>query len=296
MVPFIQNKRSWKYPPDVMYFDEWPVRHSSLLFGGLALDRQEYLRSVAETQRRSGRRRGHPQFLHPSTAAVGAFMRSAAIVAALSRHHSTVVTLAAAAQTQQDLRPSSSPSSCSRPRRSPARMRRLSRNRATVRWRPGSAALEKAPATSASGCRASAMANGARPSKSRPVCSLTARGTRAGIRCSSSFLTSTLALFYKVGPDPRQVVGRLAHVERRRPDVERRAATARRHPRADQEQAGAPRRRHDHQPEQHRVERGAEPVARPFRAIDRQRQDLDSRAAEAAGRRRPSCRRFSRAS
>jgi hypothetical protein len=43
MVPFIQNKGSWKYPPDVMYFDEWPVRHSSLLFGGLALGRQDYV-------------------------------------------------------------------------------------------------------------------------------------------------------------------------------------------------------------------------------------------------------------
>jgi hypothetical protein len=43
MVPFIQNKSSWKYPPDVMYFDDWPVRHSSLLFGGLALGRQDYI-------------------------------------------------------------------------------------------------------------------------------------------------------------------------------------------------------------------------------------------------------------
>jgi len=43
MVPFIQNKAAWKYPPDVMYFDEWPVRHSSLLFGGLALDRSAYI-------------------------------------------------------------------------------------------------------------------------------------------------------------------------------------------------------------------------------------------------------------
>jgi Alginate lyase len=43
LVPFIENKRDWTYPPDVMYFDEWPVRHCLLLFGGLALDRQEYL-------------------------------------------------------------------------------------------------------------------------------------------------------------------------------------------------------------------------------------------------------------
>ena len=43
LVPFIDNKRAWKYPPDVMYFDEWPVRHCLLLFGGLALGRPEYL-------------------------------------------------------------------------------------------------------------------------------------------------------------------------------------------------------------------------------------------------------------
>jgi len=43
MVPFIQDKKAWKYPPDVMYYDDWPVRHSSLLFGGIALGRQEYI-------------------------------------------------------------------------------------------------------------------------------------------------------------------------------------------------------------------------------------------------------------
>ena len=43
LVPFIEDKRAWKYPPDVMYFDEWPVRHCLLLFGGLALGRPEYL-------------------------------------------------------------------------------------------------------------------------------------------------------------------------------------------------------------------------------------------------------------
>ena len=43
LVPFIENKRAWTYPPDVMFFDDWPVRHCLLLFGGLALDRPEYL-------------------------------------------------------------------------------------------------------------------------------------------------------------------------------------------------------------------------------------------------------------
>lgn len=43
MFPYIADKKSWHYPPDVMYFDQWPVRQSSLLFGGLALDKPEYI-------------------------------------------------------------------------------------------------------------------------------------------------------------------------------------------------------------------------------------------------------------
>lgn len=42
MFPFIADKSRWKLPPDVMYFDQWPVRHASLLFAGLALGRAEY--------------------------------------------------------------------------------------------------------------------------------------------------------------------------------------------------------------------------------------------------------------
>ncbi len=43
MVPFIADKASWKYPKDVMYFDEWPMRHPLLLFGGIALDKPDYV-------------------------------------------------------------------------------------------------------------------------------------------------------------------------------------------------------------------------------------------------------------
>lgn len=43
MYPYIKNKKSWPYPPDVMYSDVWPVRHPSLLFAGVALSRPEYL-------------------------------------------------------------------------------------------------------------------------------------------------------------------------------------------------------------------------------------------------------------
>lgn len=43
MVPFIRSRKAWPYPPDVMYHDQWPMRHTSLLFGGRALDRSDYV-------------------------------------------------------------------------------------------------------------------------------------------------------------------------------------------------------------------------------------------------------------
>jgi Alginate lyase len=43
MTPFIRNKKLWPLQPDVMYDQEWPMRQSSLLFAGLALNRPEYL-------------------------------------------------------------------------------------------------------------------------------------------------------------------------------------------------------------------------------------------------------------
>jgi hypothetical protein len=43
MVPYIENKSLWKYQQDVMYWDEWPVRQSSLLFGGLAFKNNNYI-------------------------------------------------------------------------------------------------------------------------------------------------------------------------------------------------------------------------------------------------------------
>lgn len=44
MFPYIADKKKWRYAPDVMYFDQWPVRETSLLFGGLALHKPEYLK------------------------------------------------------------------------------------------------------------------------------------------------------------------------------------------------------------------------------------------------------------
>jgi hypothetical protein len=43
MAPFIADKRTWPKPPDVEAWNGWPVRQPSLLFGGLALKRQDYL-------------------------------------------------------------------------------------------------------------------------------------------------------------------------------------------------------------------------------------------------------------
>lgn len=43
MVPYIRNKKSWPFPPDVMYDNEWPMRHCALLFAGLAFSRPDYL-------------------------------------------------------------------------------------------------------------------------------------------------------------------------------------------------------------------------------------------------------------
>jgi hypothetical protein len=43
MAPFIADKARWRHPRDVQYDDEWPMRHAALLFGGLALDKPDYI-------------------------------------------------------------------------------------------------------------------------------------------------------------------------------------------------------------------------------------------------------------
>lgn len=43
LYPYIKDKDSWPYKKDVMYWAEWPVKHSSFLFGGLALKNNAYL-------------------------------------------------------------------------------------------------------------------------------------------------------------------------------------------------------------------------------------------------------------
>jgi len=43
MYPYIKDKKNWPLKPDVMYAAEWPMRQCSLLFGGRALKRPEYI-------------------------------------------------------------------------------------------------------------------------------------------------------------------------------------------------------------------------------------------------------------
>jgi hypothetical protein len=43
MTPYIRDKKAWPCPPDVMYDSEWPMRQTSLLFGGLAFGRSDYV-------------------------------------------------------------------------------------------------------------------------------------------------------------------------------------------------------------------------------------------------------------
>ena len=43
MFPYMRDKKSWPLKPDVMYDKEWPMRQSSLMFAGLALNRSDYI-------------------------------------------------------------------------------------------------------------------------------------------------------------------------------------------------------------------------------------------------------------
>jgi hypothetical protein len=43
MYPYMLDKKKWPLPPDVMYYDQWPVRQPCLLFAGLALNKPEYI-------------------------------------------------------------------------------------------------------------------------------------------------------------------------------------------------------------------------------------------------------------
>jgi hypothetical protein len=44
IAPYIADKSTWTLPPDVMYWDQWPVRHPSLLFAGAAYNNKDYIK------------------------------------------------------------------------------------------------------------------------------------------------------------------------------------------------------------------------------------------------------------
>lgn len=41
--PYIKDKSKWPFKKDVMYWDQWPLRQPSLLFAGIAFQKQNYL-------------------------------------------------------------------------------------------------------------------------------------------------------------------------------------------------------------------------------------------------------------
>lgn len=43
LAPFIGDRSAWPLPPDVMYDEQWPMRHPALLFAGLAYREDAYL-------------------------------------------------------------------------------------------------------------------------------------------------------------------------------------------------------------------------------------------------------------
>jgi len=53
LYPFIETKTSWPLPDDIMYHDEWPMRHPLLLFGGIEYQRSEYLNQYLSLPRTS---------------------------------------------------------------------------------------------------------------------------------------------------------------------------------------------------------------------------------------------------
>ncbi len=43
ITPYIADKSTWPLTPDIQYWDEWPVRHCTLLFGAIAYENRHYL-------------------------------------------------------------------------------------------------------------------------------------------------------------------------------------------------------------------------------------------------------------
>jgi hypothetical protein len=44
LYPYLADKSAWPYPPDVEHHEAWPVRMSFMLFAGIALHDERYIR------------------------------------------------------------------------------------------------------------------------------------------------------------------------------------------------------------------------------------------------------------
>lgn len=43
LYPYIEDKSAWPYDPDVLYWDDWPVRQPALVLGGIAYSNEKYI-------------------------------------------------------------------------------------------------------------------------------------------------------------------------------------------------------------------------------------------------------------
>ena len=97
MFPFIEDKTRWPRPPDVQYFDVWPIRHPALLFGGHRAARALVRRAMEDSRSGSHRGRGDPQLPGAPAAALGALALRArrhrldARITQVAGHHLRVV-------------------------------------------------------------------------------------------------------------------------------------------------------------------------------------------------------------
>jgi hypothetical protein len=42
MAPYVKDKTTWPFPPDVMYWDQWPVAQPAFLFGAIRFNNKEW--------------------------------------------------------------------------------------------------------------------------------------------------------------------------------------------------------------------------------------------------------------
>ena len=42
ILPYVKDKTLWQLPPDVMYWEEWPVAQPFLFMGAIGLNNKEY--------------------------------------------------------------------------------------------------------------------------------------------------------------------------------------------------------------------------------------------------------------